>query len=329
MENFRISQQTFNYLCERLQPAIEKQCTKLRQPISVKKRVAITLWYLATPMEYRSIGHLFGVARCTACIVVHETCAAIIDVLLKSYINFPRGNVVDETVEGFQNTWGVPQCCGAIDGSHIPISAPVMNHTDYYNRKGFYSVVVQAVVDYKYKFLDVYTGWPGSVHDARVFAHSSLFNLGVDNKLLPNTRRVIEGTEVPLYLIGDSAYPLLTWLMKPFPHNESLSMEQRTYNYRICRARIVVENAFGRLKARWRRLLKRLDADVEKIPAIITTCCILHNMCEVHGDSFSDNWMESVTRVDEPHLHFTDADDDITVRDARAIRNALVKHLSH
>ena len=201
-------------------------------------------------MEYRSIGHLFGVAHCTACIVVHETCAAITDVLLKSYINFPRGNVGDETVEGFQNTWGVPQCCGAIDGSHILISTPVMNHTDYYNRKGFYSVVVQAVVDYKYRFLDVYTGWPGSVHEAHVFAHSSLYNLGVDNKLLPNTRRVIKGIEVPLYLIGDSAYPLLTWLIKPFPHNESLSMEQRTYNYRICRACIVVENALGRLKAR-------------------------------------------------------------------------------
>ena len=116
LENFRMSQQTFNYLCERLRPAIEKQYTKLHQPISVEKRVAITVWYLATPMEYRSIGHLFGVARCTACVVVHETCAAIIDVLLKSYINFPRGNVVDETVEGFQKTWGVPQCCGAIDG---------------------------------------------------------------------------------------------------------------------------------------------------------------------------------------------------------------------
>ena len=52
-------------------------------------------------------------------------------------------------------------------------------------------------------------------------------------------------------------------------------------------------------------------------------------MREVHGDSFSDNWMESVTSMDEPHSHFTDADDDVTVRDARAIRNALVKHLSH
>ena len=58
-------------------------------------------------------------------------------------------------------------------------------------------------------------------------------------------------------------------------------------------------------------------------------CCILHNMCEVHGELFVDNWMESVTSTDQPHSHFTDTDDDVTVCDVRAIQNALVKHLSH
>ena len=127
----------------------------MREPLSVKKRVAITLWFLATPVEYRTIGHLFGVARCTVCTVVHETCAAIVSVLLKRFISFPEGSELNHIVEGFEKKWGLPQCAGAIDGSHIPISAPSNNHTDYYNRKGYYSVVVQAVVDYKYLFIDV------------------------------------------------------------------------------------------------------------------------------------------------------------------------------
>ena len=111
--------------------------------------------------------------------------------------------------------------------------------------------------------------------------------------LFPNAlTKNIDGKDVPLFLIGDSAYPLTTWLMKPFPHNASLSDDMRHYNYRLSRARIVVENTFGRLKARWHRLLKRLDMDV---PVVITACCILNNMCEIHGDSFKESWMEGVS----------------------------------
>ena len=58
------------------------------------------------------------------------------------------------------------QCVGAIDGSHIPIAGTAMNHTDYYNRKGWYSVILQGVVDHSYRFLDINVGWPGSVRDA-------------------------------------------------------------------------------------------------------------------------------------------------------------------
>ena len=68
---------------------------------------------------------------------MHETCAAIVQVLLRPYISFPTGDKMKEVVDGFARSWGVPQYCGAIDGSHIPISASVMNHTDYYNQKGY------------------------------------------------------------------------------------------------------------------------------------------------------------------------------------------------
>ena len=69
----------------------------------------------------------------------------------------------------------MPHCAGAIDGSHIPVKPPALNHTDYHNRKSCYSVVLQAVVDHNYLFRDVMVGWPGSIHDARVLAHSQLY----------------------------------------------------------------------------------------------------------------------------------------------------------
>ena len=64
---------------------------------------------------------------------------------------------------------GMPSVIGAIDGSHIPIKAPVLCPENYINRKGFHSVILQAVCDHRMLFTDCYAGWPGSVHDARVF----------------------------------------------------------------------------------------------------------------------------------------------------------------
>ena len=176
IENFRMSRETFLYLCEQLHPRLSKQntVTVMCNAITVERRVAISLWFLATSSEYRTIGHLFGVARSTVCEIVHETCTAIVDCLLTQYIQFPSGTRLQEVVDGFLMKWGVPMCVGAIDGSHIPICGTAMNHTDYYNRKGWYSVILQGVVDHSYRFIDINVGWPGSVHDARVFAHSSL-----------------------------------------------------------------------------------------------------------------------------------------------------------
>ena len=168
-----------------------------------------------------------------------------------------------------------------------------MNHTCYYNRKGWYSIVLQAIVDHKYCFTDVYVGWPGSVHDARVLANSSVYEEINDGKLLHGT--VQDG--IPLFLLGDSAYPLRSWLMKPFPHFGALSAHQKLYNYRICRGRVVVEIAFGRLKARWRRLSKQNDMDVENVPTVVGACCTLHNICQVHGDNFLDEWLNEINDV--------------------------------
>ena len=207
---------------------------------------------------------------------------------MKDYINFPNGDRLDRVVNEFKMKWGVPQCFGAVDGSHVPISAPSHLHTDYFNRKGWYSMLIQGLVDANYRLMDVCVGWPGSVHYARVFAHSSLYKEIEHNKILPNKTISILGTNIPLYMIGNSAYPLKSWLMKPFPHNTELITQQRNYNYRVCRARIVTEIAFDRRKARWRRLLKRNDMNINNIPHVITAACVLHNICEINREHFND-----------------------------------------
>ena len=191
----------------------------------------------------------FGLARCTVCHIVHEACTAIVKLLLPKCIRFLVGDSFKETVKGFLDRWEIPQCVGAIDGSHIPVRPPSMNHTDYYNRKGWYSILVQAVVDANYLVTDLNVGWSGSVHDAGVLSNSELYRNCINYEYLQSDALQINNHTIPLVLIGDCAYPLLLWLIKPFPTTSLITEEQKKFNYRIYRGRVVAEIAFGHLKA--------------------------------------------------------------------------------
>ena len=95
---------TFMYLCNQLRCALNKSDTRMRRAISVEKRVAVALWRLATNVEYRSIGHLFGISRSTACVIVHEVCSAINTVLTPIYIKIPTEQQLKETIDLFEKS---------------------------------------------------------------------------------------------------------------------------------------------------------------------------------------------------------------------------------
>ena len=130
IENFRVSRDTFLFLCHQLKPAIQCKDTQLRKAICNEHRLAITLWCLATSCEYCTIGQLFGVARCTVCVIIHDTWKAIVSTLQ------PIGNDLENVVDGFSFKWQMIQCAGAIDGSHIPVHPPALNHTTTTERAG-------------------------------------------------------------------------------------------------------------------------------------------------------------------------------------------------
>lgn len=158
----------------------------------------MTIWKLATNVEYRTLSSLFGIGRSTVGEIVVETCRAIAAHLLPQYVQIPSGEKLREIVDGFETFWGFPQAAGAIDGSHIPIIRPEESASDYYNRKGYYSIIMQAVVDHRGLFMDICIGWPGKVHDARVFVNSSLYQKGMNSTLLPDWKRNLSGVEVEI-----------------------------------------------------------------------------------------------------------------------------------
>ena len=156
--------------------------------------------------------------------------------------------------------------------------------------------------------------------------NSRLYRLAEEGIILGGYEsRVIEGVRVSPFSIGDSAYPLLPWLMKPFVHGAELSEEQKLFSYRMSCARIVVENAFGRLKARWRRLKKTIDVSICNTPFIIAACCVLHNICEIHGEGFDESWqseLDESTYVQPARQRHEEG----RMEGAASIRGALLRH---
>lgn len=171
-ENLRMSKETFLFLCDELRPHIERQVTSFRDPVSVEARVALTVWRLGTNVEYQTISELFGLGRSTVAEVVVDTCDAISCHLIAKYIKIPQEEHLQEVIDGFEQQWGFPQTVGAIDGTHVPILKPKESASDYFNRKGYYSILTQAVVDNRGIFIDVNIGWPGKVRDCNyIFEH--------------------------------------------------------------------------------------------------------------------------------------------------------------
>ncbi|XP_070819612.1 uncharacterized protein [Chaetodon trifascialis] len=324
VQNFRMSEETFSFLCNKLRPAMERQDTTFRECVPLKKRVAIALWKLATGSEYRSIGHLFGVSNTTVCRCVQEFCAAAETFLVPEQIRFPDEEKFREMAAYSENRWGLPHCVGAIDGSHIPIIAPQEFHCDYFNRKGWHSIILQGVVDGKGLFWNVFAGMPGSLHDAMVLRLSTLWELASRGNHFPAHTRDLGGVTAGYYILGDSAYPLQNWLLKPFHDTGQLTAEQQVFNKKCSRARVVVENAFGRLKGRWRCLLKRNDCDVQLVKSMVLTCCALHNLCETHGETFETEWdVPAAATAVEPVV----AVDQGVEEEGRDVREGLIRHL--
>ena len=115
------------------------------------------------------------------------------------------------------------------------------------------------------------TGYPGSIHDARILRDSALYIQAERNILLTEPTDVIDGYKIRPLLIGEGAYPANIWLVKPFPKNLNLSQEQKKFNRFLSSARVAVERAFGILKARWRCLLNCLDHKIENLLDVIIT----------------------------------------------------------
>lgn len=289
---FRMSRTTFDQLCDEIGHAVAKEDTMLRQAIPVRQRVAVCIWRLSSGEPLRLLSKRFGLGISTCHKLVIEVCTAINDVLLPKYICWPSHEHAQAIREGFERVTGIPDIVGAIYTTHMPIIAPKVNVTTYFNRrhtersqKTSYSLTLQGVVEAHGLFTDVCIGWPGSFTDEHVLEKSALYERGLTGFLQGD------------WVVGGPSYPALDWLLVPYGQ-EHLTWAQHAFNERVEEALKIARDAFCRLKGRWQYLTKRAEIKVQELPAILGACCVLHNICEQLSEPF------------DPDLYFPIQDDE-------------------
>lgn len=210
---------------------------------------------------------------------VYETCNAIWDTLYEKHMPFPTERMFSSIEDQFYKKWKFPNCVGAIDGKHIRIKCPANSGSMYFNYKKYFSIVLQGLVDANYRFISVEVGSYGKQSDGGIFTTSSLYHhLEQDTfnipppKALPDTDII-----VPHVLVGDAAYPLKNYLMRPFS-GQNLSPEHEIFNYSLSRARRLVECAFGIITSKWRILKSEIEIYPDKVDLIVKCICLLHNI---------------------------------------------------
>jgi hypothetical protein len=312
---FRMSREAFGFLLRLIQddPVFYNESTCPQAP--VEKQLHVFLYYLGSSSDAGSwmhIGKAFGigegtvgdyVTRVMTAILNHEDCIvtwpepgtqAYKDMMDKHFINY-----------------GFPGCAGFLDGCHVSlIRRPYSRkHKSYYTRKNEYAINFTAVVDSDTRILYQHIGHVGSAHDSTIFRDTNLYQ-----------HPELFFHHESAYLIGDSAYRLTNYLVKPFTHPQLIEDEtgqRRQFNKRLSSARVSVEHAFGIMKGRF-PILRRIPNIVnetgghDRVVNIIRTICVLHNFlldCEDEWELSSEEEKEALAEeLDEVFAAFMDSE---------------------
>ncbi|KAH9366940.1 hypothetical protein HPB48_002455 [Haemaphysalis longicornis] len=313
---FRLSRETFDCLSSRFSAsAYYPSAVQGRQQISAQKTCLIALVYLGSQVSMYAIADKFNVTESSvhACVtrVVH-----FLHAISAVVISWPSSvEEVTRIKAGFlakSGGKGPRNAIGCIDGSHIEIPTPSELAQSYFNRKKWPSIILQGICDDRNKFRNVFIGFPCSAHDARVLRESPFFE-----------RAAVECGEN--YILGDSAYPLLPWLMTPFRDNEcTFPTWKRNFNRRHSQQRVAIENAFGLLKQRFRRLYFVDARTVEQSCFIVMAACVLHNFCNDERDFLQE--LTSLRRDDDVGNDASEGDFDWNQPGyAQALRDFIAK----
>ena len=126
-------------------------------------------------------------------------------------------------------------------------------------------------------------GKPGQLH-AHIFKHTDLMHKIEDSSIgFPDSESLgIGGPKENFFILGDDAFPLKLWLMRPYS-SHCMDLKERVFNYRISRGRSVVENVFGILTSRFRIFQSPLQQEPPVVNRVVMVCLVMHNLLRIEA----------------------------------------------
>ncbi|KAL3840728.1 hypothetical protein ACJIZ3_025319 [Penstemon smallii] len=306
---FNLSKPSFTLLLRLLSPSL----TSSLHPLPPNTALAATLFRLSHAASFSAVSRRFSIDSRTACRAFYVVCKSIVDNL--GHL-FEFSSDINRIIVGFG--WiSLPNCCGVLGIEKFEVEG------DLIGENGF--MLVQALVDSEGRFLDVSAGWPGSKKPQDVLKGSKLFSGVYDSEEYLNgpSFEVNAGSLIPQYVLGDSCYPLLPWLLTPYNvKNGDLSSSEMAFNGVHSRGMELVGTAFCKLKKRWKLVGKKWKEQcIEAFPFVIVASCLLHNFLIKCSEVMPEENAESFKDTEFPMF---DGEDDEC---GKRIRDALASHL--
>ncbi|XP_062230104.1 protein ALP1-like [Phragmites australis] len=271
---FRMSRPLFDTLHNLL---VSSYGLKSSSNMSSIEALGMFLWTIGAPQSFTQVKNRFERSKETISRKFNEVLDSIylmsIDVVKP---RDPEFTMVHPRLQGSRFAPYFNNCIGAIDGTHIPVVVPAAKLVQHVGRHGYSTQNVLAICDFDMRFTFVVAGWPGSVHDMRVF--NDAIQKYADKFPFPSHGK--------FYLV-DSGYPNRTGFLAPykgtkyhlpeFRQGPRPSGKKEVFNYLHSSLRNVIERSFGVLKMKWRILLDLPSYPMLKQTRIIHACMTLHN----------------------------------------------------
>ncbi|XP_020782813.1 putative nuclease HARBI1 [Boleophthalmus pectinirostris] len=309
LHSLHLSREVVTEVCHLLADDLSSKSPSCPYSIPVAVRVKAALHFFATASVQNPLSSTGGISQPAVSGAIHGVSKALVR-HAADFIVFPNTHESQANVKKeFKEKFGVPDVLGVVDCTHVVLRAPIDNAAEYINNERTHSINVQIICDASCKITQVYANFPATTPDATILEKSEIPSM-FEKEPAP------EG-----WLLGDTAYPLKTWLIPPFGRPKT--KPELLFNIWHLEAFSAMDKTVGMLKKRFRCLDKPsgIQYSPQKVGMFFVASCVLHNMALRHGclEDVDEDTIKSVRRLDNAmHLPLSDLKTDSAAELRRA-----------